>query len=56
MKVGEEKLSEEIMAQTFSKFDKNYKLIDLRNSVNLKHTPKNEENYMKTHHNQISQN
>ena len=44
------------MAETFSKSDKNYKLIDLRNSPYPKHTKKDDKNYMKTLHNHISQN
>lgn len=44
------------MAETFSKSDEIYKLIDPRNSLDLKHTKKDDKNYMKTLHNHISQN
>lgn len=44
------------MAGTLSKSDKNYKLIDSRNSLDPKHTKKDDKNSMKTLHNHISQN
>ena len=45
--VGTEKLSNEIMAETFSKFEENCKLTDLRSSMNPKHK-KNEGSYTDT--------
>lgn len=50
-----EKIFEEMMAETFSKSDENYKLTDLGSSMNPKHN-KNEKTYTKTHHSQIFQN
>ena len=41
-------------SQKFSKYNGNYKLTDLRSSVNPKHK-KHEENYTKAHHNHIAQ-
>ena len=42
-------------SQKFSKYNGNYKLTDLRSSVNPKHK-KHEENYTKVHRNQITEN
>lgn len=50
-----EKICEEMMAETFSKSDENYKLTDLGSSMNPKHK-KNEKTYTKIHHSHIFQN